>query len=105
VERGTGGEDAIDSAAQPSGDWQEHSFEVDAMYLTGQVGASDLCDLETRMIHRMDQLDAKWQHALYALESRLDSQRRFVESILMTSWLAAMFVVNVLIWVPVLRSL
>ena len=37
------------------------------MYDTWQVGASELRDLETRLIYRLDQVDAKWQHRLHAL--------------------------------------
>ena len=75
------------------------------MYQAGEVSASELRDLETRLIHKLDQADAKWQHQLRALEIRLDSEKRFLEDLLVLFWLSAMFWINLLIWMAVLERL
>ena len=75
------------------------------MYQAGEVSASELRDLETRLIHRLDQADAKWQRELRALETRLDSESHFLGHLLLLFWLSTMFWINLLIWTAVLERL
>jgi hypothetical protein len=76
------------------------------MYQTEQVSASEVKDLEARLVHRLDQMDAKWQHQLRMLEIRLDSEKsvrdiekRFLDDLLMmfVLWAPAALVLGVLL--------
>jgi hypothetical protein len=68
------------------------------MYATERSTASEIRDVEARLVHRLDQLDAKWQHQMQSLETRVDSDRRFLEGLLQLFWLSTMVCINLLIW-------
>jgi len=75
------------------------------MYDTWQVGASELRDLETRLIHRVDQVDAKWQHRFDALAVELRGEQRFQRDCLQFFLVSVMIGVNVLIWGALMWSI